>query len=145
MTVALTFSFVKHILQSNYKDDCLYLHSLLWNISYKVWLFVFTLTRLLTAFETPSTGRVRSGISCPASPSSWMITNRETFSQNKINIFNEWRMNDLWKKMELKTSMTKMPWKENRFRIFRISDWSSMQNGVMNSGSFDEIVLLVTL
>ena len=47
-----------------------------------------TLTRLLTALETPWTGRVKSGISCPASPSSWMMTNRETFSKvNKYFIF----------------------------------------------------------
>ena len=42
-----------------------------------------TLTRFVTAFETATTGLSRSGISWPASPSSWMITRRATCEEAK--------------------------------------------------------------
>jgi len=37
-----------------------------------------TLTKFVTAVETACTGLLRSGISWPASPSSWMMTSRDT-------------------------------------------------------------------
>ena len=46
---------------------------------------ILTLTRFVTALDTAWTGRLKSGISWPASPSSWMITNRETYKLKDKN------------------------------------------------------------
>ena len=42
-----------------------------------------TLTKLWTAFDTARTGLPKSGMACPASPSSWMITRRDTCNYKK--------------------------------------------------------------
>ena len=53
--------------------------NLIFSIQLSFWVNIITFTRFVTAAETAWTGRLRSGISCPASPSSWMMTNRDTW------------------------------------------------------------------
>ena len=44
-----------------------------------------TLTKFVTAVDTACIGRLRSGISWPASPSSWMMTSRDTWNKCRFN------------------------------------------------------------
>ena len=53
-----------------------------------------TLTKFVTAVDTACIGRLRSGISWPASPSSWMMTSRDTWNKCRFN-FN-WCCCCLW-------------------------------------------------
>ena len=51
----------------------------------RIFFLLLTLTKFVTAVDTACIGRLRSGISWPASPSSWMMTSRDTWNKCRFN------------------------------------------------------------
>ena len=107
----------------------------------RIFLFL-TLTKFVTAVDTACIGRLRSGISWPASPSSWMMTSRDTWNKCRFNFnwcilryvvcYNLTSFSiDFFKfcaRIKIVIHMTSRDsWKKCRFNIYWCSLWCKSQ------------------